>query len=39
MSESLPLWWVEMAPHALPLAVAAVGVLLALTLGRLLFRR
>jgi hypothetical protein len=39
MSESLRLWWFEMAPRVMPIAVAAVGLLLALILGWLLFRK
>jgi hypothetical protein len=38
MGESLRLWWVEMTPYALPLAVAGVGLLVALALGWLLLR-
>jgi hypothetical protein len=38
VSESLRLWWVEMAPHAWTLAIVIVGVLVALALGSRLFR-
>ena len=33
------LWWVEMAPYLWPLAVAVIGLLLALAVGSTLFRK
>jgi len=39
MSESFRLWWVEMEPHVLTLAVALIGLILALVVGRLLFKK
>jgi 1,4-dihydroxy-2-naphthoate octaprenyltransferase len=35
MSEGFQLWWVEMEPHVLPLAVALIGLTLAVIAGRL----
>ena len=37
MSEGLRLWWVEMAPHVGPLAVAGIALVCALAIGFVLF--
>ena len=39
MSEGFRLWWVEMAPYLTGLAVMLVGVLLALAVGSIVFRK
>ena len=39
MSEGFRLWWVAMEPYVLPLAVAFIGLILALVAGRLLFKK
>ena len=39
MSEGSRLWWVEMEPYVLPLAVVLLGLIFALMAGRLLFKK
>jgi hypothetical protein len=39
MSEGFRLWWVEMEQHVLPLAIALIGLILALVAGLLLFKK
>jgi hypothetical protein len=39
MSERFRLWWVEIEPHVLPLAVGLIGLILALMAGRLVFKK